>query len=149
LYTSRVGYASFIGTEVSQNVGLRNSDESFLPTKRSSVRFNSLYNSVYGFQMFPYESTNSDIIGNRLKGTIRQLITSLRTFDRDIVGERLRKMRDLWSKNMGDIALENSWRVGPSHREDCQTKGAQGSIESRHISRLLMELTLVERDIEV
>jgi hypothetical protein len=100
-------------------------------------------------EMFPDESTNARVIRDRLIRSIRMLVSSRRAFNRDVVGEGLSPMRNLWTKNVGDVALKNSRRVCPTHRQNCESKRAKRSIESRQISRVRMELSLIEGDVEI
>ena len=58
--------------------------------------------------------------------SVGSLVPRLRTFDRDVIGERLSPIGDLGSENVGNIALENGRGVGPAHRQNRETKSTEG-----------------------
>jgi hypothetical protein len=105
LNSGGVGDSSFIGTDMSEDLGSRNSKKGFLPTEGSTISFDSLNESMNSLEMFPDESTNSGVLGDSLIRAIGEFVSSRRTFDGDIVGEGLSPVRNLGTKDMRDIAL--------------------------------------------
>ena len=58
-------------------------------------------------------------------------------------------MRDLGSKDVGDIALEHSGGVRPSHGEYGEAERAERGVERGHVARRWVKLALVEGNVEV
>ena len=144
-----VGNSSFVSTEVSKNISTGNSDECLLSTEHGSVTLNSLDDLMNCLKVLPNKSTNSGVLWNGLVDSVRELVLRLRTFDWNIVGEGLSPVRDLWVKDMGNVSLENSQRVSPTHGKYCEMEGAERSVIGSHVSGVLVELTLVKGNIEV
>jgi len=92
-----------------------------------------LDDSVNCFKVLPDESTNSGVLWNGLIGSVGEFISRLWTFDWNIVGEGLSPVRDLQAKNVGNVSLENSRRVSPTHGKYCEMEGAERSVEGSHV----------------
>ena len=58
-------------------------------------------------------------------------------------------MQDLGSKDVGDIALEHSGGVHPSHGEYGEAECTERGVEHGHVMRCWMKLALVKGNVEV
>ena len=132
---------------MTQDVGFGNSDKSLFPAEGSTVGLDTLNDAMDRLQVFPDKTTDTRISGNRLVGTVRELVASLGTFDQDVIDKRLRTMRDLGAEGVSDITLENGGRVRPTHRENGQTESTKRSRKRRQILRILVKLALVKKHI--
>jgi hypothetical protein len=71
LNTRRVGDPSVISADMSENLSLRNSDESFLATKRRTIGLNTLNQTIHSLEVFPDKTTNPRVLRNSLEGAVR------------------------------------------------------------------------------
>ena len=97
--------------------------------------------------MFPDESPDTRIFGDRLVTTVGQFVSSARSLDANIVSKRDRDLGDLFLKYEGDVVMHYLKGVRVTHRNRCQSKGAQWCLKRCHVSRTWIEFSLVECDI--
>ena len=98
-----------------KNICLRYSNKGFLPAKCRSIRLDMLDDSMDVLKVLPDKATNARVLGDSLLGTIREDVASVRSLDGNMVSEGLGQVRDLRSKNVGDIALEYGGGICPAH----------------------------------
>jgi len=97
LDTYGINDSALVGTDMSENVRHRDTDKHFGSAKRCSVGLDSLNNSVNGLEMLPDESANTRVARDSLEGTVGELVSCRRSFDRNIVDEGLGAMGNLRS----------------------------------------------------
>ena len=135
---------SFGRTDVSENLSLFDTSESLLAAKRCAIGLNSLDDTMDGLEVLPNEVTDARVLWNCLEASVSGLISRLRTFDRNVVSERLSPIGNLRWQDVSDVSLKDSGRVGPAHWQNRESKRTERSIERSHVSRIRMQLSLVE-----
>ena len=105
LHLGSVSDPPFIGTDVTEDFCLWDSDKGFLPAEGSTISFHTLRDSMDGVEMFPDKLSNTGISRNGLVAPAGKLIASGGTLDRYVVGEGLSPVGDLGTQDMSNAAL--------------------------------------------
>ena len=100
---------------MTDNDDFGNTDVELVTRECTAAVLHTLNDPIEISEMFPNESSDAWIFGNRLIRTVRLDVSCGWTFDWDIVNIQDRNIRDFRLKNERYVIMEDRDRIGPSH----------------------------------
>ena len=82
---------------MSKDLSFRDAQEGLLSTEGDTIGLGSLDDTMNGLKVFPDKSTNPRVFQDSLVQSVRKLVASSWSFDRNIVSKGLSLVRDLRS----------------------------------------------------
>ena len=103
--------------------------------KCSSAVLHPLNHPIEALKVLPHKSSYAGVVGMRLKAAVRKFVSGRWTPNWDVVDERNGGVGDFWLEDVGDVVVEDRYRIRPSHGQGDESVGAERGLKRGEVAR--------------
>ena len=106
-----------------------------------------LNHAVEALEVFPYEATDAQVLGDLLFAAIGLDVAHSRAMDWYVINIRYGSVGYLGLENVSEVVMKYWYRISPSHQKGHESKCTEGQFEGGEVTQAFCEATLIVPDV--